>query len=71
MELGQIQTPALVLDLDVLEANQKRMDAIVSGARAKLRPHYKSHKCTAIAKMQMQAGATVPRIWQKLGLRTS
>lgn len=57
MELGQIQTPALVLDLDVLEANQKRMDAIVSGARAKLRPHYKSHKCTAIAKMQMQAGA--------------
>ena len=42
MELGQIQTPALVLDLDVLEANQKRMDAIVSGARAKLRPHYKS-----------------------------
>ncbi len=57
MELGQIQTPALILDLDALDANQKQMDAVVSGARAKLRPHYKSHKCTAIAKMQMQAGA--------------
>lgn len=57
MEVRQIQTPALILDLDVLESNQAQMNAIVSRSRAKLRPHYKSHKCIEIAKMQIRAGA--------------
>lgn len=57
MEAKQIRTPALLVDLDVLEANQARMQEIVSRSRAELRPHYKSHKCIAIAKKQIRAGA--------------
>ena len=57
MRVEQIQTPALVIDLDILEENQRTMNALVAGCPAKLRPHYKSNKCTAIAHMQIAAGA--------------
>lgn len=57
MEIQQIQTPALLVDLDVLEKNQSRMYAFVNQSSAALRPHYKSHKCTELAHMQLRAGA--------------
>jgi D-serine deaminase-like pyridoxal phosphate-dependent protein len=49
-----VQTPALIVDLDVLEANIRTMAAALPGAR--LRPHVKAHKCTAIARRQRDVG---------------
>jgi len=53
----EIATPALVLDLDALEANIAAMAAWAKRAGIALRPHAKTHKCAAIGHLQMQAGA--------------
>lgn len=53
----RIDTPALVLDLDALEANIRRMSAIMADFGKRLRPHAKSHKSSRIARLQVQAGA--------------
>jgi len=52
-----VDTPALLLDADALTANIQRMTDFFRDRPCKLRPHFKSHKCTAIAKLQMSAGA--------------
>lgn len=52
-----IPTPALVVDLDALEANIKKMADHCRQAKIGCRPHAKTHKCPAIAKLQMAAGA--------------
>jgi D-serine deaminase-like pyridoxal phosphate-dependent protein len=52
-----VDTPALLLDAGALQANIQRMAAFFAHRHCKLRPHFKSHKCTAIAKLQMTAGA--------------
>ena len=57
MRVEQISTPALVVDLDLMEENQERMRALVERSGARLRPHYKSHKCVELARMQLAAGA--------------
>lgn len=49
-----LQTPALVLDPEALEANVEAMAQALPGAR--LRPHVKAHKCTSIAAVQKRAG---------------
>ncbi len=53
-----IATPALVLDLDRFESNLKRMADFLKQSRIDFRPHAKTHKCPAIAKKQMELGAT-------------
>jgi D-serine deaminase-like pyridoxal phosphate-dependent protein len=53
-EAGNIQTPALLVDAPVFEANLAAMAAALPGPR--LRPHVKAHKCTALARRQMRAG---------------
>ena len=53
-----IETPALVVDLDRLQANVDRMSEVVRSRGLELRPHAKTHKCIEIAAMQRQAGAT-------------
>ena len=55
--LAQVDTPSLLLDADALQANLQRMAGFFAHRPAKLRPHFKSHKCTRIARLQMQAGA--------------
>src|SRR5712671_3749488 len=55
--LAEVDTPSLLLDADALEANLQRMSTYFATRPCKLRPHFKSHKCTRIAKLQMQAGA--------------
>jgi D-serine deaminase-like pyridoxal phosphate-dependent protein len=55
--LEDIDTPALILDLDRFERNLDRMAAAVKGSNARLRPHAKSHKCPEIALRQMTRGA--------------
>jgi D-serine deaminase-like pyridoxal phosphate-dependent protein len=52
-----VDTPALLLDASALKANIQRMAAFFAQRPCKLRPHFKSHKCTTIAKLQMKAGA--------------
>jgi ribosomal protein L13E len=55
---NQVLTPALLVDLDALEANLTRMAERVKQSGKKLRPHAKAHKCVEIAKRQIGAGAT-------------
>jgi D-serine deaminase-like pyridoxal phosphate-dependent protein len=52
--LYDLVTPALIVDADLLEANLRAMADALPGAR--LRPHVKAHKCTALAKRQTTYG---------------
>jgi D-serine deaminase-like pyridoxal phosphate-dependent protein len=52
-----IPTPAAVLDLEAFERNVARMAARAKAAGLALRPHSKSHKCAALARRQIEAGA--------------
>lgn len=59
-ELGgriKLQTPALVIDLDRMEANIARMAEHARKKGIALRPHAKTHKCAEIANRQIAAGA--------------
>ena len=53
----QVDTPALLVDLDVLDRNIARMAALVANTGIALRPHVKTHKSPLIAHSQMAAGA--------------
>jgi D-serine deaminase-like pyridoxal phosphate-dependent protein len=53
----KLDTPCLVVDQDKLERNIRAMQDHVTRFGKKLRPHAKTHKCSRIAKMQMEAGA--------------
>lgn len=57
MPLADIDTPALLIDLDALERNIGAMQRRIAGTEVTLRPHAKTHKSTAIAHMQVAAGA--------------
>jgi len=61
-----IDTPALVVDLDAFERNLDLMANAVRGAGVALRPHAKSHKCPDIAHAQIGRGA-VGICCQKVG----
>jgi D-serine deaminase-like pyridoxal phosphate-dependent protein len=52
-----LDTPCLVVDLDILETNIRTMAEHAASFGKKLRPHAKTHKCSRLAKMQMNAGA--------------
>ena len=52
-----LNTPVLVLDLDVLEANIAAMAQLAAKAGVRLRPHAKTHKSVDIARRQVAAGA--------------
>lgn len=52
-----LNTPALVVDLDALERNIAAMAALARGAGIGLRPHAKTHKSVEIARRQIAAGA--------------
>ncbi len=55
--LAAVETPALVVDLDVFEHNLDLMANVVHGSGLALRPHAKSHKCPDIAHAQITRGA--------------
>ncbi|HYG63164.1 MAG TPA: alanine racemase [Thermoanaerobaculia bacterium] len=55
--IHDVPTPALVLDLDVLEANLRRMAAKTAALGVSLRPHTKTHKCVEVAERQRALGA--------------
>jgi 3-hydroxy-D-aspartate aldolase len=53
----ELDTPALCVDLDKLDANIAKAQAVVTKHGIATRPHAKTHKCAAIAKLQLAAGA--------------
>ena len=55
--VNAIPTPALVVDLDRLEQNLRRLAEYFATRPAKLRPHFKSHKCVELARRQLAAGS--------------
>lgn len=57
MKLVNLPTPALVADETIMLKNMEKMNEILNGKKAKLRPHYKSHKCAVIAHKQIEMGA--------------
>lgn len=57
MTLSEVDTPALIVELDTLEHNIRRLPASLAQGRVRVRPHAKSHKCPEIAHRQIAAGA--------------
>ncbi|MBM4170001.1 MAG: D-TA family PLP-dependent enzyme [Ignavibacteria bacterium] len=57
MQIYNLPTPALVLDLDILNANLKRMQDKANQFKVSLRPHIKTHKCVEIGRRQIRLGA--------------
>ena len=55
--LEDIPTPALLVDLDRMESNLRKMAEDAKTMNVGVRPHAKTHKCPIIAKMQMALGA--------------
>lgn len=57
MSLDQVDTPALLLDLQAFERNLARLPQSLRGLKVQVRPHSKSHKCPQIALRQIAHGA--------------
>jgi D-serine deaminase-like pyridoxal phosphate-dependent protein len=66
MQLSELDTPAVTIDLRRLAANILRVQDTLQRHGKANRPHIKTHKIPAVAKMQMEAGA-VGITCQKLG----
>ena len=62
----EIDTPAVIVDLNKVDRNIRRAQEHLAGHGLANRPHIKTHKIPALAKMQMDAGA-VGITCQKLG----
>ncbi len=57
MRIDTLETPALLVDKDAFDRNMERMVRLLEPLGVAMRPHYKSHKSTAVAHLQIQAGA--------------
>jgi len=55
--LDEVDTPALVIELDAFERNLRRLSQAVEGRGVRVRAHAKTHKCAEIARRQIAAGA--------------
>ena len=56
MLLTQLETPALACDRKKFLENIEIMKTMLEGKTLKLRPHFKSNKCAAIARLQIEKG---------------
>lgn len=57
MHVSEIDTPRLVVDLDIMERNLRRVADYAAQHKLRLRPHTKTHKSVRIGKMQLESGA--------------
>ncbi|TAH52874.1 MAG: hypothetical protein EYC68_05715 [Chloroflexota bacterium] len=57
MHKFDLDTPALVIDWDIMQRNICAMQQVADDAGVKLRPHTKTHKTPLISHLQMRAGA--------------
>jgi len=64
--VAEVETPALIIDLDALDRNIAKMAEFARAAGVRVRPHAKTHKSTAIALRQIALGA-VGQCVQKVG----
>ena len=55
--IPDLATPAVLVDLDVVERNVAAMQARAEEAGVRLRPHAKTHKSPRIGRLQLSAGA--------------
>lgn len=58
VSIPDLPTPAVVVDLDRLEANLRSWQAAVTSAGPRFRPHIKTHKTVEIAMQQIELGAS-------------
>lgn len=65
--IQDLDTPSLLLDKQAMENNLRRMADFFRNRHAKLRPHFKNHKCVEIARRQLAAGSAVGMCCAKLG----
>ncbi|HEU5421076.1 MAG TPA: alanine racemase [Streptosporangiaceae bacterium] len=64
---AELVTPALVIDLDAAQRNIDKMAGELAGLGATIRPHYKTHKSTELARRQLRAGAgglSMATVWE-------
>jgi D-serine deaminase-like pyridoxal phosphate-dependent protein len=57
MRYEELDTPSVIVDLDLLERNIVQMETTARALGVVLRPHIKTHKSPRIARMQLDAGA--------------
>jgi len=57
MTISELETPALLIDLDVMEGNLRKLADYGQKHRLRVRPHTKTHKIPALARKQLELGA--------------
>ena len=57
--IRELDTPALLLDIELCRQNLQHMSDFFAGRAAQLRPHFKNHKCTTLARLQLEHGSAV------------
>lgn len=62
-----LDTPALLLGQAACDRNIQKMADFFRGRECQLRPHFKNHKCPALARRQLEAGAAIGMTCAKLG----
>lgn len=58
MQITDVETPAVLIDLDIVETNIERAQNNLSQVGFAFRPHIKTHKLPKIAQMQLDAGGS-------------
>ena len=69
--VAQLDTPALVVDLALVEHNIATLHAFFQQREAKVRPHVTAHRCPALAHKQLAAGSTVGGIYSSAASATT
>ncbi|NUQ64366.1 MAG: DSD1 family PLP-dependent enzyme [Pirellulales bacterium] len=67
LPIEDLDTPTLLLDGPASQRNLARMAEFFRGRKARLRPHFKNHKCPELARRQQEAGSLVGFTCAKLG----
>ena len=57
MHISELDTPALVIDLDIMDRNLRRIAEYTKAHGLRLRPHTKTHKVPAVGRRQLDSGA--------------
>ena len=68
MRVSDLDTPALLIDLDIMERNLRRAAQYASTHGLRLRPHTKTHKIPALGRRQLELGAaglTVAKVGER------
>jgi len=58
MKISDLDTPAVLIDIDIMERNLQSMSQYCAAHSLKLRPHTKTHKIPELAHLQLRLGAS-------------